>query len=541
MNHKKFYVSLSFLASIVFTQESVPFEISKQFAVPLENNQLIWNSDISFNNLLIDKSSRNFKNKFEKLSFEALPEDSSYVKSKFIYEFGDYGYDKLRVGLKKHSVNETFKFVGSKKSYFGQYSEFSNAENPPLSLFYQFDYSKKFEKNKLYSSIGYFREESQFNFNSSKFDSSLNSEFSDFLSLTIGNKFIKNDYNFDLQLNHISKFESLLLNEYAINNKYDLERNRFQASVHKNNFLTLNVILNNSYYLDERTANGFSLNALTVTAQYHNFPTPKGSSYPVGELVYGIDLIEDIVKPNIYYRNIFGNLDVVFKTRNQHSMVLFDVYDFDGKGRFRGNEVEEWKNLSLTYYFNTKIDFSASLKYVEADNVIVPIELGEIIIPESDRYEFIDDNMMSLQSNFKIPMKYGSLNFNHSYNFYDSLISSNRKHILRLDYLYNLSLVKNNLGINGKLSLEYMSKNNSDMSFNYFKNMPERRNNIDSDDYINLSLNADILISDVILTVRLQNALNKFSSDEDYSLRNHEYFNPISSLLTFGVIWEFDD
>ena len=159
MNHKKIYVSLSFLASIVFTQESIPFEISKQFAVPLENNQLIWNSDISFNNLLIDKSSRNFKNKFEKLSFEALPEDSSYVKSKFIYEFGDYGYDKLRVGLKKHSANETFKFVGSKKSYFGQYSEFSNAENPPLSLFYQFDYSKKFEKNKLYSSIGYFREE----------------------------------------------------------------------------------------------------------------------------------------------------------------------------------------------------------------------------------------------------------------------------------------------------------------------------------------------------------------------------------------------
>jgi len=541
MNHKKIYVLFSFLASIVFTQESIPFDISKQFAVPLENNQLIWNSDISFNNLLIDRSTRNFKTKFEKLNFEALPKDSSYVKSKFIYEFGDYGYDKLSVGLKKHSPNETFQFSGSKKSYFGQYSEFSNAENPPLSLFYQFDYSKKFDKNKLYSSVGYFREESQFNFNSTEFDSSLNSEFSDFLSLTIGNKFIKNDYNFDLQLNHVSKFESLLLNEYAINNKYDLERNRLKASIQKNNFLALNVILNNSYYFDERSSNGFSLNALTLTTQINNFPTPKGSSYPVGEIVYGIDLIEDSVKPNIYYKNIFGNLDVVFKTRNQHSMVLFDVYDFDGKGRFSGNEVEEWKNLSLTYYFNTKIDFSASLKYVEADNVIVPIELGEVFIPESDRYEFIDENMMSLQSNFKIPMKYGSLNLNHSYNFYDSLISSNRKHNLRLDYLYNLSFVKNNLGINGKLSLEYMSKNNSDMSFNYFKNMPERRNNIDSDDYINISINADILISDVILTVRLQNALNKFNSDKDYSLRNHEYFNPISSLLTFGIIWEFDD
>ena len=86
-----------------------------------------------------------------------------------------------------------------------------------------------------------------------------------------------------------------------------------------------------------------------------------------------------------------------------------------------------------------------------------------------------------------------------------------------------------------------MSKNNSDMSFNYFKNMPEKRNIIDSDEHINISLSADISISDVILTVRLQNALNKFSSDEDYSLRNHEFFNPISSLLTFGIIWEFDD
>ena len=533
MNRKNFYVSFSFLASIVFAQESIPFEISRQFAVPLENNQLIWNSDISFDNLLIDKSSRNFKNKFDKLSFEALPEDSSYVKSKFVYEFGDYGYDKLRIGLKKNSPNEIFQFIGSKKSYFGQYSEFSNAENPPLSLFYKFDYSKKFEKNKLYSSVGYFREQSQFNFNSIEFDSSLNSEISDFLSLTIGNNFIKNDYNFDLQLNHISKFESLLLNEYAINNKYDLERNRFKVLIQKNNFLALNFILNNSYYFDERSSNGFSLNALSITGQYYPFST--------GEFVYGIDLMKDSVKPNIYYKNMFGNFDIFFKTRNQHSMVLFDVYDFSGEGRFSGNKVEEWKNLSLTYYFYTKIDISASLKYVEANNIIVPIELGEIFIPESDRYEFIDDNMMSLQSNFKIPLKYGSLNFNHSYNFYDSLISSNRKHILRLDYLYNLSLVKNNLGINGKLSLEYMSQNNSDMSFNYFKNMPERRKNIDSDNYINISLNADISISDVILTVRIQNALNKFSLDEDYLLRNHEYFNPISSLLTFGVIWEFDD
>ena len=150
-------------------------------------------------------------------------------------------------------------------------------------------------------------------------------------------------------------------------------------------------------------------------------------------------------------------------------------------------------------------------------------------------------DLMSLQSNFQVPLKLGSLNFNHSYNFYDSLISSNRTHILNLDYLYGLSLIKNNLGINGKLRLQYMSKNNSDFSFNYFKNMPERKNSIDSNEYINISLNTEISISDVILTIRLQNALNKFNTSENYSISNHEFFNPISSLLTFGIIWEFDD
>ena len=149
--------------------------------------------------------------------------------------------------------------------------------------------------------------------------------------------------------------------------------------------------------------------------------------------------------------------------------------------------------------------------------------------------------MLSLQMKVEIPFKYGIINFNHSYNFDDSLISSNRAHILNLDYLYSLSFIENNLEIDGKLSLQYMSKNNSDYGFNYFKNMPERNNNIDSDEYINISMNTEIAISDVLLTVRLQNVLGKFYSNEDYSLENHEFFNPMSSLLTFGIIWEFDD
>lgn len=541
MNFKSKLLFLICSLSVSNGQEVIPFDISSQFAVPISNNQLIWNTDRSFKKLLIDRSTKNFRQKFTNLTFEELPNDSTYVKSKFIYEFGDYGFDKLSVGLKKHSKNNNFEFTGMKKSFFGQYSEFANSETPPLSLFYQFDYSKSFERNKIYSSLGYFRENSNF-----LFDSSLDSnysepsnEFSDFISLTLGNIFSKNNFNFDLQLNHISKYKSSLINEYNINSKYDLDRNRFVAEIHKDNFLFLNIILNNSFYNDKKSFKRFALNSLTITRQNYNFSVPTGKNYPAGELIYGVDLFEDHIKPNIYYKNIFGNLDVVFKTRNQHSIVLMNTLDYIeseevliANDQFSGNEVEEWKNLTLTYYFNTKTDFSASLKYVKANN---------FIIPEADRYKFINDDMLSLQTKIEIPFKYGIINFNHSYNFDDSLISSNRAHILNLDYLYSLSLIENNLGIDGKLSFQYMSKNNSDYSFNYFKNMPERNNNINSDEYINIALNTEIAISDVLLTIRLQNALGKFYSNEDYSLENHEFFNPMSSLLTFGIIWEFDD
>lgn len=541
MNFKSKLLFLICSLSVSNGQEVIPFDISSQFAVPISNNQLIWNTDRSFKKLLIDRSTKNFRQKFTNLTFEELPNDSTYVKSKFIYEFGDYGFDKLSVGLKKHSKNNNFEFTGMKKSFFGQYSEFANSETPPLSLFYQFNYSKSFERSKIYSSLGYFRENSNF-----LFDSSLNSnysepsnEFSDFISLTLGNIFSKNNFNFDLQLNHISKYKSSLINEYNINSKYDLDRNRFVAEIHKDNFLFLNIILNNSFYNDKKSFKRFALNSLTITRQNYNFSVPTGKNYPAGELIYGVDLFEDHIKPNIYYKNIFGNLDVVFKTRNQHSIVLMNTLDYIeseevliANDQFSGNEVEEWKNLTLTYYFNTKTDFSASLKYVKANN---------FIIPEADRYKFINDDMLSLQTKIEIPFKYGIINFNHSYNFDDSLISSNRAHILNLDYLYSLSLIENNLGIDGKLSFQYMSKNNSDYSFNYFKNMPERNNNINSDEYINIALNTEIAISDVLLTIRLQNALGKFYSNEDYSLENHEFFNPMSSLLTFGIIWEFDD
>ena len=99
------------------------------------------------------------------IDFASMPSDSLYVKSKFQYEFGDYGFDKLNIGLRKQSSISNFEFIAMKKSFFGTYSEFANKDSSPLSLFYKIDYNTILSKHNFYLSTGYFREDSKFLFN----------------------------------------------------------------------------------------------------------------------------------------------------------------------------------------------------------------------------------------------------------------------------------------------------------------------------------------------------------------------------------------
>ena len=149
--------------------------------------------------------------------------------------------------------------------------------------------------------------------------------------------------------------------------------------------------------------------------------------------------------------------------------------------------------------------------------------------------------MLSLKTKISIPLKRSKIGLTHYHNFYDSLISSNRSDIIEMDYHFNTSFINENLGIAGKLSLLYLSRNHSDYYFDYFRNMPVSDNRTHYNDSYNIGLDLDISIADVLLTVRLKNALHRLPIDGDYSISNAELFNPMNSLLSFGIIWEFDD
>ena len=97
------------------------------------------------------------------------------------------------------------------------------------------------------------------------------------------------------------------------------------------------------------------------------------------------------------------------------------------------------------------------------------------------------------------------------------------------------------MGVDGQISLAYYADNNSEFSFDYFKNIPIIGNSFEEDENYSIGVNLDVSIADVILNFRVNNLLHRLPIDGDYSIRTHELFNPVNSMISFGILWEFDD
>jgi len=522
------------VTSLLFGQTYISYDSSDQFGVVLDNNQIIWDSDKKFDDLLIDRSSTYFNNKFSSFDFNDMPSDSLYVKSKFQYEFGDYGFDKLNIGLKKHSEESDFEFIAMKKSFFGTYSEFANQDSSPLSLFYKVDYTTSIPNGSLYFSTGYFREDSKFLFDT-LLETHQNKEFSYFLSFTAGSIIDIDSWKYNFELNHIDKYTNRVIIEDNISHEVDIERNRFNMSANNGRYMSITSFIDNTYYFDHNTNKGYSKNILQLS---------NSNEVPFGNIAYGIDYIADKVAANIGYEATLGVIGLSISRKNKPNMILFDGnqtiggYLYDPKN---SEEIQNWDSLILSYKLDKKITLHSALKFTQANNLQGEDLLSSQIIADLSPYFSFSDDMLSLQTSIQIPIKDSKIDIIHYHNFYDSLISSNRSDILDFNYHFKTSFINQKLGIDGKLSLRYLSRNDSQYSFNYFRNMPVSNIGVSYDESYNIGLDLNISIADVLLTVRLKNALHRLPIDGDYSINNTELFNPMNSLLSFGIIWEFDD
>ena len=536
MKHK---VIILFFINVIFSQ-NISYDLSNQFGIELDNNEIIWNSDQNFDQLLIDSSSKYFKQKFHSFDFDDIKIDSTYTKSKFSYEFGDYGLDILNIGLKKYSEDSNFQFLGLKKSFFGNYSEFADADSSPLSLLYKIDYSKNFKEHSMSFSLGYFKTSSDFLFDTIE-DNSNNKEFSDFISFTLVDRFQKGIWNYIFEFNHITKHDKLFLSEELLNSDTDINRNIIRINANNSKNVSLDISLDNKFYFDLRSVDyplqSYSQNSLHLVGD-NTFKSSKiryGFDYFKGSAPYIIDSEgrsdSDQVLPNLYYEinHSFGNqtyslsLDMI----NKPTTFLFHNPNYQ--------DIETWNKVNLSYKIFAGFVLQTNLKWVEASDITAYNQ-------DSNSFFTASDDLLSLNTEF-------SISFNNSHhigliyyhNFYDSIISSNRSDIININYQFESSLMNEKLGVDGIISFAYYSENNSEFSFDYFRNIPTSGNSFEEDKNYSIGVNVNVSIADVILTFRANNLLHRLPIDGDYSIRTHELFNPINSMISFGILWEFDD
>ncbi len=527
MKHK---VIILFFIDVIFSQ-NISYDLSNQFGIELDNNQIIWNSDQKFDQLLIDSSSRYFKQKFRSFDFDDVKIDSTYTKSKFSYEFGDYGLDVLNIGLKKYSQDSNFQFLGLKKSFFGNYSEFADSNSSPLSLLYKIDYSKRFKKHSIVFSLGYFKTSSDFLFDTIE-DNSNNKEFSDFISFTLVDRFQKGIWNYIFEFNHITKHDKLFLSEELLNSDIDINRNIIRINANNSKNVSLDISLDNKFYFDLRSVDyplqSYSQNSLHLVGD---------NAFKSSKISYGLDYFKgnapenEEVLPNFYYElnHNFGNqiYSLSMDIMNKPTTFLFDNPNYQ--------EIETWNSVNLHYSILSGFILETNLKWTEVSNLTAYNKVD-------NSFTTLSDDLLSLKTKFAI-----SFNNNHNIdltyyrNFYDSIISSNRSDIVNINYQFKTSLVNEKLGVDGQISLAYYTDNNSEFSFDYFKNVPIIGNSFEEDENYSIGVNLDVSIADVILNFRVNNLLHRLPIDGDYSIRTHELFNPINSMISFGILWEFDD
>ncbi len=216
MKNKLFII---FFFQNIFAQHDIPYDLSNQFGITLNNNQIVWNIDQKFDNLLIDSSSKYFKQK-------------------------------------------------------------------PLSLLYQFDYSKHFENHFLIVSVGYFQTSSSFLFDNLE-DNSSNKEFSDFLSFTLIDRFEKGLWNYTFEFNHITKHDKLFLLEELLDNDIDIDRNILKINANNNKNVSIDLSLDNKFYFDLRSLQ--TIDDILQAYTQNSLHLVNSNSFKSSEIKYGFD------------------------------------------------------------------------------------------------------------------------------------------------------------------------------------------------------------------------------------------------------------
>ncbi|MFL2982965.1 MAG: hypothetical protein ACJZ12_01065 [Candidatus Neomarinimicrobiota bacterium] len=161
------YLIVIIHSAILFANgfDNIPFDWSGQFGFTNYRGSILWNQDWRSQRLFFDGTwavyprmygpevEKGFYGDSYKLNID---NDSLTIDSYFQYNQGDYLLDRFSFAVEYQKNKRNFWFHGFKRTYAGNFNQFSNGISQPQQQSYLFGYESSFGKDDAGISLGHF-------------------------------------------------------------------------------------------------------------------------------------------------------------------------------------------------------------------------------------------------------------------------------------------------------------------------------------------------------------------------------------------------
>ena len=444
-------------------------------------------------------------------AFSSLP-DSSSVKSFFDYYRGDYGLDKLDLGVRYSSKNQFINISGFKRSSLGNFGHYIHPSRSggPIHQSYRIDYSKKNLKDRIEVSVARFITSSgipDFIQNGSENDNIVSS----------GINYEKNLINWKVR-SYFSQFaqnRTLTHSLYPDSISKYINRNQLDFQLANSNGYEFGVNQKFQLFNSSNNLRSIAWSSLYMRKRFTKFSIMAGIQTSNNEIYEPYTFL-------VNYKNVtkYGNFSLFVLSESQPA--------HPDANKSYTNDLESKLKSSMNYEIsNKKLSLTASL--------------SDVKINAKDLYSY-KQSLVGLKIIYSL---------NTGWNIYYKTvkpISLSQENTLGLISHSGLkgrfALFQENMKINFHIWADTYVNQNDSFTFDPFLQYysPNRENNFEIIDRNLTHLEIQSNISGVLLNYKIYNLLNALgSSNEDTFFKPNSIYPEIGRMMQFGVTWYFDN
>ena len=540
------YFTIILWIGILFGERTIhilPFDWSGQNGLISVNGQLFWNQDWMSGPLYFDGTFSNYPlrygssyfESFQPVNFNEIPSheslpDSNMVTNSFDYRIGDYLFDQLDIKAGFGDRSHLLRINGFKRTYAGTFGEYVQPEGilTPNQQSYRLDYLSTSELEKVYASTAHFVT------NSGIPDSSVNGHHKN-ITTTAGILYTKiiRDNTFDLHSSQFNQERSIahssldstlssFINRTHIHMKWTTKTNKSIGVIADNQTILHNELRDLLWATIYGGLNGERLS------------TSLGGSFLSKGNSYALFLKSSFLLQGKSWKM---NSGLSYNTKPVH-IALMDTSKY----------FETWSKV----YLNIEKKIS-SFRFQSANNLCSLTHSG----PGSNSNYLSSELYMSWEifSRWTVAGMVGmyeTLWNNSSLVGFTPLTDGFRR---KIQFSINGSqpffngnmMVLTKFRVNGNLNRE------QNHGYNFVNAIPSLDENPTTilPDYWVIHFELSAVVSNVTFTWKIQNILNAYESpakkifpnlNNDYLwIQNNRDFRPMGQLISFNVLWNFEN